>query len=65
MPKGVRGVKDQMHTFSTSLDKWSLSILGGWGFEKNGHYFPFSSDAELYLRSLKLDAHNNAAAIRF
>ncbi len=23
------------------------------GSEKNGHYFPFSSDIELYLRSLK------------
>ena len=30
-----------------------LSILGGFGgSEKNGHYFPFSSNVELYLRSL-------------
>ena len=30
-----------------------FSILeGGGGSEKNGHYFPFSSDIELYLRSL-------------
>ncbi len=38
--------------FHRSFNEWSLSILGGGRGEKNGHYFPFSSDVELYLRSL-------------
>ncbi len=30
----------------------NLHFKGGRGVWENGHYFPFSSDVELYLRSL-------------
>ena len=33
----------------------TFHFRGGGGSEKNGHYFPFSSDVELYLRSLNED----------
>ncbi len=53
------GVKNQMHTFCygpgdidvKKSTNGHFHFRGG-GSEKNGHYFPFPSNIELYLRSL-------------
>ena len=52
--------------FSTKFEQAvTFHFRAGRGSQKNGYYFPFSSDVELYLWSLKLKGPSHCAFCDF